>query len=190
VADTVPLTIGSSDSGTYGFQGLIDEAAIYNRALSAAEIQSIFNVGSISSGSYIIGVSPPSPAPAGGRANPPLIPNTPARIPPAWSASPGGELNSVDSFFALVNRKDSALASQADSAVGSGETNAPVAALFSTQFRLDGAAFGVANHTTRKVDELPAVNKQAVKGLLDSGDATLQAQAAELFHALNQAAST
>src|SRR5262249_47194913 len=46
VADTVPLTIGSSDSGTYGFQGLIDEATIYNRALSAPEIQSIFNVGS------------------------------------------------------------------------------------------------------------------------------------------------
>jgi hypothetical protein len=33
------------------------------------------------------------------------------------------------------------------------------------------------------------VNKQAVKGALDNGDATLQAQAAELFHALNQADS-
>src|SRR5215472_13561781 len=132
---------------------------------------------------------PPPAAPAGRRANPPLIPNTPARIPPAWSASPGGELNSVDSFFALVNRKDSAIASQADSAVGSGDSNAQ-AAFFPTQFRLDGAAFGVANHTTRNVDELLlAVNKKAVNGVLDNGGATLPAQAAELFHALNQADS-
>src|SRR5262249_45352958 len=138
VADTVPLTIGSSDSGTYGFQGLIDEAMIYNRALSALEIQSIFNVGSVSpSGSVTVTLYHPG-APAGARANPPLIPNTPARIPPGLSASPGGELNSVDSFFALVNRKDSALASQADSAVGSGDTNAQ-AAFLPTQFRLDGA---------------------------------------------------
>ena len=91
-------------------------------------------------------------------------------------------------MFALVNRKDSAIASQADSAVGGGDTNAQ-AAFFSTQFGLGGAAFGVANHTTRNVDELPAVNKQSVKGVLDNGDATLQAQAAELFHALNQADS-
>jgi hypothetical protein len=63
------------------------------------------------------------------------------------------------------------------------------AAFFPTQFRLDGPAFGVANHTTRNVDELPAVNKQSVKVVLDNGDATLPAQAADLFHALNQADS-
>jgi hypothetical protein len=105
------------------------------------------------------------------------------------SASPGGELNSVDSFFALVNRKDSAIASQADRAVGSGDSNAQ-AAFFPTQFRPDGAASAVANNTTRNVDDLLlAVNKKAMKGVLDNGDATLQAQAADLFHALNQAGS-
>jgi hypothetical protein len=91
-------------------------------------------------------------------------------------------------LFALVNRKDSAIASPADSAVGSGDSNAQ-AAFFPMQLRLDGAAFGVANHTMRNVDELPAVNKQSVKGVLDNGEATLQAQAAELFHALNRADS-
>jgi hypothetical protein len=91
-------------------------------------------------------------------------------------------------LFALVNRKDSAIASQADSAVGSGDSTAQ-AAFFPAQFRLDGAAFGVANYSARNVDELSAVNKQAVKGVLDNGDATLPAQAADLFHALNQADS-
>jgi hypothetical protein len=91
-------------------------------------------------------------------------------------------------LFALVNRKDSALASQADSAVGSGDSNAHVAFL-PTQFWQDGAAFGVANTSARKVDELPAVNNESVKSVLDNGDATLPAQAAELFHALNQADS-
>jgi hypothetical protein len=129
------------------------------------------------------------PGMGGSAARPaPLIPNTPARITPGLSASPGGELNSVDSFFALVNRKDSAIASQADRAVGSGDSNAQ-AAFLPTQLRLDGAAFGVANHTARNIDELPAVNNQSVKSVLDNGDATLQAQAAELFHALNQADS-
>jgi hypothetical protein len=92
-------------------------------------------------------------------------------------------------LFALVNRKDSAIASQADSAVGSGDSNAQAAAFFPMQFRLDRAAFGVASTSARKLDELPAVNKQAVKGVLDNGDATLPAQAADLFHALNQADS-
>ena len=73
--------------------------------------------------------------------------------------------------------------------MGSGDSNAQ-AAFFPTQFRLDGAAFGVANNTTRNVDEVVlAVNKKAVKGVLDNGEATLPAQAAELFHALNQAGS-
>jgi hypothetical protein len=41
VIDTAPLTIGLSDN--FGFQGLIDEPAVYNRALSQIEIQSIVN---------------------------------------------------------------------------------------------------------------------------------------------------
>jgi hypothetical protein len=106
------------------------------------------------------------------------------------SASPGGELNSVDSFFALVNRKDSAIASPADSAEGSGDSNAQ-AAFFPTQLRPDGAAFGVANHTTWNVDEVVlAVNNQASNGSLYNGSlmqATLQGEAADLFDALNQA---
>jgi hypothetical protein len=54
----------------------------------------------------------------------------------------------------------------------------------------DGAAFGVSNNTTLNVYELlVAVNKKAVKGLLYNGDATLQAECADLFNALNQAGS-
>jgi serine/threonine protein kinase len=44
VANAQPLTIGLSDK--HGFYGLIDEPAVYNRALSQAEIQSIVNAGS------------------------------------------------------------------------------------------------------------------------------------------------
>jgi hypothetical protein len=44
VANTLPLTIGLSDK--HGFYGLIDEPAVYNRALSQAEIQSIVKAGS------------------------------------------------------------------------------------------------------------------------------------------------
>jgi hypothetical protein len=43
-ANNLPLTIGLSDK--HGFYGLIDEPAVYNRALSQAEIQSIVNAGS------------------------------------------------------------------------------------------------------------------------------------------------
>jgi hypothetical protein len=54
----------------------------------------------------------------------------------------------------------------------------------------DGAAFGVANNTTRNVYQLLlAVNSKAVNGVLYNGDATLQAQAADLFNGLNQAGS-
>lgn len=44
----VPFRIGSSDPGRwqYNFAGLIDEVEIYNRALSASEIQAIFLAGS------------------------------------------------------------------------------------------------------------------------------------------------
>ncbi len=46
LADTsAPMTIGQSYPGNY-FNGLLDEIGIYNRALSTAEIQSIFNAGS------------------------------------------------------------------------------------------------------------------------------------------------
>jgi hypothetical protein len=52
----------------------------------------------------------------------------------------------------------------------------------------DGAAFGVANNTTLTVyGLLAAVNQKAVKGLLYNGDATLQAEAADLFSSLDQA---
>ena len=52
----------------------------------------------------------------------------------------------------------------------------------------DGATFGVVNNTRRNVYELLlAVNKKAVKGVLYNGSATLQAHAADLFDALNQA---
>jgi hypothetical protein len=52
----------------------------------------------------------------------------------------------------------------------------------------DGAAFGVANNTTRNVYQLLwAVNARAVRGLLYNGDATLRQQAADLCDALNTA---
>jgi hypothetical protein len=47
VPNTAPLTIGASDTPlTYFFNGRIDEATVYNRALSAAEIQDIYLSGS------------------------------------------------------------------------------------------------------------------------------------------------
>jgi hypothetical protein len=53
---------------------------------------------------------------------------------------------------------------------------------------IDGAAFGVANNTTLNVYELlVAVNKPAKGDVLYGGNATLQAQCADLFDALNQA---
>jgi hypothetical protein len=52
----------------------------------------------------------------------------------------------------------------------------------------DGAAFGVANNTTRNVYQLLlAVNQKAANGVLYNGNATLQTQAAALFYALNTA---
>jgi hypothetical protein len=52
----------------------------------------------------------------------------------------------------------------------------------------DGAAFGVANNTTRNVHELlRAVDQQSAFGSLYSGDTTLQKEANDLFDALNNA---
>jgi hypothetical protein len=54
----------------------------------------------------------------------------------------------------------------------------------------DGAAFGVANNTTLTVYALlEAVNTKAAGGVLYGGNATFQAQAADLFNALSQAGS-
>jgi hypothetical protein len=54
----------------------------------------------------------------------------------------------------------------------------------------DGASFGVANNTTLTVYSLLlAVNSKAVNGVLYNGNATMQAQAADLYNALNQAGS-
>jgi hypothetical protein len=54
----------------------------------------------------------------------------------------------------------------------------------------DGAAFGVANNTSRNVYELLlAVNQQAVNGGLYGGNTTLQASAADLFTLLSNAGS-
>ncbi|MFL5240712.1 MAG: MBG domain-containing protein [Gemmataceae bacterium] len=54
----------------------------------------------------------------------------------------------------------------------------------------DGGAFGVANNATLNVYELLlAVNKKAVKGVVYNGDTWLQAEAADLFNALNKAGS-
>ena len=51
-----------------------------------------------------------------------------------------------------------------------------------------GAAFGVANNTTRNIYQLLlAVNKKAVNGVLYNGDATLRSECADLLGALNLA---
>jgi len=45
--NTVPVTIGcSSQNGGEPFKGMIDEVSIYSRALSASEVQAIYNAGS------------------------------------------------------------------------------------------------------------------------------------------------
>jgi parallel beta-helix repeat protein len=43
---TAPFTIGSDSTGRYSFNGKIDEVAIYNRALSSAEIKRIYKASS------------------------------------------------------------------------------------------------------------------------------------------------
>jgi hypothetical protein len=60
VANTAALTIGGSEN--YGFQGLIDEPTVYNRALSPIEIQSIVNAGSAGK-SPLIAVANVAPTP-------------------------------------------------------------------------------------------------------------------------------
>jgi hypothetical protein len=53
-----------------------------------------------------------------------------------------------------------------------------------------GAAFGVADGKVLNVYQLlRAVNEQVSNGRLYNGDATLQAQAADLFNLLNQTGS-
>ena len=55
VPNTLPLTIGIADLNEVpglgfqglGFQGLIDEPAVYNRALSQGQIQAIVNAGCV-----------------------------------------------------------------------------------------------------------------------------------------------
>ncbi len=46
-ANTAPLNIGQRGQGDDFFDGLIDEVEIYNRALSASEIQAIFEAGNL-----------------------------------------------------------------------------------------------------------------------------------------------
>ena len=46
ILNSVPFTIGSRENGGVPFNGDIDEVEVFNRALSAAEIQAIFNAGS------------------------------------------------------------------------------------------------------------------------------------------------
>ncbi|MFN2500367.1 MAG: LamG domain-containing protein, partial [Pyrinomonadaceae bacterium] len=43
---TGPTLIGANGSGVYHFAGLIDEVEIFNRALSASEVQSLYNASS------------------------------------------------------------------------------------------------------------------------------------------------
>jgi hypothetical protein len=73
------VRIGNDDSGNSPFEGLIDEPAVYNRALSDAEIAAIYNAGSS-------GKCPPAPA-------------TNCASPPAglvgWWAGEGSALDST-----------------------------------------------------------------------------------------------
>ena len=61
ISNTAPLFIGRSTGGDIDifFDGLIDEVEIYNRALSASEIQTIFNTGSAGKCKEVC-VQPPS----------------------------------------------------------------------------------------------------------------------------------
>lgn len=46
-ANDAPVTIGNADSAyNYGFKGVIDEPAVYNQALTAAEVRSNYTIGS------------------------------------------------------------------------------------------------------------------------------------------------
>jgi hypothetical protein len=61
---TAPLTIGRDPGALQEFHGLIDEPAVYSRALSAAEIQGVYQAGSVGRcGSTAVEVPVVTPAP-------------------------------------------------------------------------------------------------------------------------------
>jgi hypothetical protein len=107
------------------------------------------------------------------------------------SASPSGDLTARDSFFALANRKEPAIASLADSTVGSDDSKAPVLIVFPTQRRLDGTPMGGQLPAPAcSIDELLLTGNQlAVKGVLEGGDVSKQELAVDLFNGLNRAGS-
>lgn len=59
-SSTVSLLIGGSVPGPWNFNGQIDELSLYNRALSASEIQAIYNAGSAGKGITTSCLSPPA----------------------------------------------------------------------------------------------------------------------------------
>lgn len=64
--NALTLKIGAASDGSHVFNGLIDEVAIFNRALSQAEIQSIYNAGAAG----MCAAASANPVPA---ASPPLL---------------------------------------------------------------------------------------------------------------------
>jgi streptogramin lyase len=166
-----PLPIGGSQP--YGITGGPDGNLWFAEASGN-------KVGQITSGAPLgnatITVSGPA-APPGGGASLPV------------GATPSGELTARDSFFALVNRKEPTTASLADSTVGTDDSKAPVLVFFPTQRSLDGTPMSgqVPAPACNVGGRLLTGNQQEQKGLLEDGNVTLQAPAADLFHALNQA---
>jgi hypothetical protein len=45
ISNSQPITIGKDASGVASFPGLIDDGRLYNRALSAVEINAMYNAG-------------------------------------------------------------------------------------------------------------------------------------------------
>ena len=87
----LPLRIGSDQSGAWSFTGLVDETALYNRALSAVEIADIYNAG---------------PAGKCGMASPPAVCGNSAQVfisgQPAGLLGVSGSTNWVTNSYAFV----------------------------------------------------------------------------------------
>ena len=109
-SDQGSFTIGSGNTSPLPFAGLIDEVSLYNRALSASEIQAIFNAGTAGKCKYAAQVQPPINADGSSvfRANRGVVPVkftltlggvSTCQLPPATIAvfrTAGGSVGSVN----------------------------------------------------------------------------------------------
>jgi hypothetical protein len=120
VANTLPLTIGKSDG--FAFQGLIDEASVYNRPLRQIEIQSIVNVGGLGKfPSVPVTNVPPTPALWGAVSGQPTFANgLPTELLSFTATATDPSTTDVAGFAYSINWGDGSLNSTSAAATGNG----------------------------------------------------------------------